>query len=254
MAETAIQNDQTLDRTLRQVLAEGNAEQNQHYSPNVYDTHYNLVTSFILTEGVKVFGESQYIKDLLRPYLKIVLLPVQFGRVKLPDDYRHYTGVSIFGNQDKTECVKINGLAYGDVPTDAQLLDYQEKNKSISWDLEMMEVDTFSRLTSHSYKFPTLTKPIGCIFESNYIKVAPYDIPFIELHYIRQPKIYKYGYAMNLDDTYTYDPTMDGAVETEWRTNADDLLFKGVNTLYSMYVRDGELTEGITLLKKVGLF
>src|ERR1700761_6508179 len=175
-----ITNDQTLDRTLRQVLAEGNAEQNQHYPPNVFDTHYNLVTSFILTEGIKVFGENQYIKDLLRPFHKIVLIPVRFGKAKLPDDYRHYTGISIFGDKTKKECLKIDGLEDGQTPTKEQLEDAQEKYKSISWDLDLKEVDEYNKLTSHSYKFPTLKKAIGCIFESDCIKVAPYEIPFIE--------------------------------------------------------------------------
>lgn len=253
MPET-ITNDQTLDRTYRQILSTGNSEQNQTYPPNVFDTDYNLVTSFILTEGVKLFGENQYIKDLLRPYLKIMLIPVQFGKAKLPQDYRHYTGISIFGSQDKTKCMQIAGLEPGEAPTDAQLKDAQEEFKSISWDLDLVEEDEYNQLTSHSYKFPTLKKAIGCIFESDCIKVAPYDIPFIELHYIRQPKIYKYGYAPNPDDTFSYDPTMTGAVETEWRTNADDLLYKGVQTLYSMRQRDNELRDGMTLLKKEGLF
>lgn len=253
MAET-IANQQTLDRTLRQILAEGNAEQNQHYPPNVYDTDYNLVTSFILTEAVKLFGENQYIKDLLRPFHQIKLIPVQFGKAILPPDYRHYTGISIFGDRQKTSCIQIQGLEKGEAPTDKQLKDAQEEFKAISWDLEMKEVDEYSRLTSHSYKPPTFKKPIGCIFESDGIRVAPYDIPFIELHYIRQPKIYRYGYTMNADDTYSYDPNMPGAVETEWGTNADDLLYKGVQTLYSMRQRDSELRDGMTLLKKEGLF
>lgn len=247
-------NDQTMDRTLRQVLALGNAEQNQHYPPNIFDSHYNAVTSFIITEGVKVFGENQYIKDLLRPFLKIVLLPVKNGKVAIPEDYRHYTGISIFITPDFKECVKIDGLEDGVVPTVKQLETAQEKTKSIAWDLDMVEIDEYNLLSSHSYKFPTLKKSIGCIFESDSIKVCPFDIPFIELHYIRQPKIYRYGYSDNLDDTYSYDPNDPDAVETEWRTNADDLLFKGVNTLYSMWARDGELRDSMTILKKEGLF
>jgi hypothetical protein len=247
-------NDQTLDRTLRQVLAQANAEQNQYYPPNVFDTHYNAVTSFILTEGVKVFGENQYIKDLLRPYLKQVLLPVKFGKAELPDDYRHYAGASIFVKKDFKECMVIDGLDPDKAPTKEQLMDAQEKSKAISWDVDMVEEDEYSDITNHSYKTPTFEFPIGCIFESDFIKVCPYDIPFIELHYIRQPKIYRYGYGVNTDDSYYYDPAMPGAVETEWRTNADDLLFKAMNTLYAMYVRDGELGNAMAVLKKEGLF
>lgn len=247
-------NDQTLDRTYRQVLAQGNAEQNQHYPPNVFDTHYNAVTSFILTEGVKVFGENQYIKDLLRPFLKVVLLPVKFGKAELPEDYRHYTGASIFVKKDFSDCMVIDELSPNTPPTKEQLQDAQEKSKSISWDVDMVEEDEYSDITNNSYKFPTWEFPIGCIFESDYIKVCPYEIPFIELHYIRQPSIYKYGYGTNTDDSIYYAPTMTGFMETEWRTNADDLLFKAMNTLYAMYVRDGELGNAMAALKEKGLF
>ena len=249
-----IANDQTLDRTLRQVLASGNEEQNQHYPPNVFDTDYNLVTSFILTEGVKLFGESQYIKDLLRPYQKTILLPVVNGEAIVPPDYRHYTGISFYPNATLTGCMSIPGLKSGDVPTPDQLTRAQKRNRTKGRDVTLYEIDEYNYYDTHAYKFPTFKDPIGCIVDSSVIKVSPFEIPFIELHYIRQPKIYKYGYAKNLDDTFSYDPTMDGAVETEWRTNADELLYKGVSTLYAMRARDGELRDGMAMLIKQGLF
>ncbi len=135
------ENDQTLDRTYRQVLATGNAEQNQTYPPSIYETDYNLVTSFILTEAVKLFGENQSIKDLLRPFLEIKLIAVEFGKAKLPDNYRHYTGISVFGDEDRTKCMTIPGLIPGEVPTDRQLKAAQEEFKAVSWDLELVEID-----------------------------------------------------------------------------------------------------------------
>jgi len=245
---------QTSDRTLRQVLSQGNAEQNQHYPMHVFDSHYNIVTSFIIDEGVKVFGTNNYIRNLLRPYYAVKRIPVIYGQAELPQDYRHYTSVGIYVEENLTGCVKIDGLQEGEVPNDDQLKEFRAKQQVKYKNLEMVEVDEYDDLSDHSYKAPTFEDPIGCIFESNSIKVAPYGVPFIELRYLRQPKSYRYGYSVNLDDSYSWDPKMEGAVETEWGTNADALLFKGVSTLYSIYVRDGELRDGNAELKKLGMF
>lgn len=244
----------TLDITLRQILATGNAEQNQYYTPSVFETHYNLVTNFAITEGAKVFGQNQVVKDLLQPFLRSVLLPVKHGRIEIPKEYRHFTGASIFVTPDFKQCLRVPELAPGQVPTKEQLEEAQERAKSTAWELDMKEVDEFNELTLHSYKKPTLDYAIGCIFEPGLIKVSPFDIPFVELHYLKKPKRYKYGYKVNLDDTYSYDPNMPGAVETEWESNAEEFLFKGVQSLYAIYVRDGELQNGIEILKEKGLF
>lgn len=243
-----------MDRSLRAVLAEANAEQNQHYPFNVFETHYNLVSSWLMDECVKVFPENRSVVDLLRPFFSKCLVPVEYGVIDLPADYRHFTGGAVYleKNNKTPTCCKI-GIE-DNVPSASELKQLQVEKKAVAQDLEVVDVDEYNDLTTHSFKEPTLIYPIGCDFEGENIKVLPNDIPFVELRYIRIPKTYKYGYSMNPDESYTYDPTMSGAVESEWGSNAEAYLFKGLYTLYSIFARDGELRDGGQELKKIGLF
>lgn len=243
-----------MDRSYRAVLSQANAEQNQHYPVNVFNAHYNLVSSWLMDELVKVYPENRSVVDLLRPFFSKCLVPVEYGVIELPPDYRHFTGGSVYLEKDNKvpTCCTI-----GDddgKPSAQQLKQLQVDKKVKARDLEVVDVDEYDDLTTHSFKEPTLTDPIGCDFEGENIKVLPNDIPFVELKYIRIPKTYVYGYSMNPDESYTYDPTMPGAVESEWGSNAEAYLFKGLYTLYSIFARDGELRDGGQELKKIGLF
>lgn len=243
-----------MDRSYRAVLSQANADQNQHYPINVFNTHYNLVSSWLMDECVKVFPENRSVTDLLRPFFSRALVPVEFGEIDLPADYRHFTGGGVYldyKNPKEPCCVQPNS---GQVPSARQLKQMAANSKVVCQDLEVVDVDEYNDLTTHSFKQPTLIDPIGCDFEGTNIKVLPNEIPFVDLRYIRIPKTYSYGYSMNPDDTYSYDPSMKGAVESEWGSNAEAYLFKGLYTLYSIFARDGELRDGGQELKKLGLF
>lgn len=247
-----------MDRSLQAVLSTANADQNQHYPLNVFDTHYNLVSSWLMDECVKVYPENRSVVDLLRPFFAKKLVPVQFGVVELPDDYRHFTGGGVYLNQNndpkKVTCCVPPEVKPGAVPTDDQLKEFAAANQVVCQDLDVVDVDEYNDLTIHSYKMPTLSDPIGCDFEGTNIKVNPPDIPFVDLRYIRRPKVYRYGYSMNPDESYSYDPNMPGAQESEWGSNAEAYIYKGLYTLYSIFARDGELRDGGQELKKLGLF
>lgn len=247
-----------MDRSLRAVLSQANAEQNQHYPMNVFDTHYNLVSSWLMDEAVKAYPENRSVIDLLRPFFAEALVPVILGEIELPKDYRHFTGGGIYldkYNKGETPvCCTVPGLKDGEAPTADQLKQLAVNKKIVCQDLEVVDVDEYNDLTTHSFKMPTLEDPIGCDFEGASIKILPPDVPFVALRYIRIPKIYRYGYSMNPDESYTYDPKMDGAQESEWTSNAEAYLFKGLYTLYSIFARDGELRDGGQELKKIGLF
>jgi hypothetical protein len=248
----------SMDRSLQAVLSTANAEQNQHYPIHVFDTHYNLVSSWLMDECVKVYPENRSVVDLLKPFMAKKLVPVQFGVIELPDDYRHFTGGGIFledkNDPKKTRFCLPEDIKDGEVPTDDQLKEMAARKHVVCQDLDVVDVDEYNDLTTHSFKMPTLIDPIGCDFEGSSIKVLPPDIPFVELRYIRMPKTYRYGYSMNPDESYSYDPDMKGAVESEWRDNAHAYIYKGLYTLYSIFARDGELRDGGQELKKIGLF
>jgi hypothetical protein len=242
-----------MDQSLRAVLSQANAEQNQFYPVNVFETHYNLVSSWLMDEAVKVYPENRSVVDLLRPFFAKKMVPVKFGKIELPEDYRHLTGGGIYVN-DKKVCLDQPKEEGWENFTPDQLKQYYADNQVICIDINVVDVDQYNDLTRHSYKQPTLDFPIAADFESDHIKITPPDVPYVELRYIRAPKKYKYGYVVNPDESYSYDPTMEGAVESEWRSNAEAYIFKGLYTLYSIYARDGELRQGGQELKQLGLF
>lgn len=247
----------TMDRSLRAVLSTANADQNQNLPINVFDTFYNLTSSWLMDECVKAFPENRSVVDLLRPFFAKKFVPVVFGVIDLPDDYRHFMGGGVYldkNNPKDPVCCKFPAIKDGEVPTDDQLKEMSAQKQIVCQDLEVVDVDEYNDLTTHSFKMPTLIDPIGCDFEGSNIKVSPPDIPFVELRYIRRPKIYRYGYSMNPDESYSYDPNMPGAVESEWGSNAEAYIYKGLYTLYSIFARDGELRDGGQELKKIGLF
>ncbi len=178
------------------------------------------------------------------------------GLIALPEDFRHLIGMRIFLTPDEKGLCKVEDLTAEDVA--AQRLIARSKPQTAT------EVDQkeWEWRINHSYKGPTLKKPITCMFdggqedEKNQTKAAAYKIspgaPMVEMSYLKQPKQYKYGYIQNPDDTYQYDPTK-GEV-SEWEDTATQYLFKGMNLLYSCFARDLEMRDSAQILKQTGLF
>jgi hypothetical protein len=252
----------TLQMVLSRVLSQGNKEQNMAYPPGVYTDHFNLVTSYLMTEISKTFSTSQSLIDLARPFLKRDLINSTLGRIPLPADYRNFISAGIFVTEDFKEACEVNPDECPDdectIPNDPLKKSPRMLQKDIaqrqcmSQSVTMVDIDEWDRLTRHKYKQPTLQKPIGCIFEGDYIKICPFNVPQVELRYLRQPKVYNYGYRMNADDTYSFSVT--GTVESEWTDNAMQPLVTAITKLYSVYTRDGELKNSLLELSQAGIF
>lgn len=251
----------TMQMVLSSVLDQANKEQNMAYPPHVFSGHFNLVTSFLVDEVAKLFPTSQAMIDIIRPFLEKELLPVKNGVISFPENYRHLLTAAIFVSTDyKDNCIPEAEKPEGEcefpndplAPTAGQIAQRTERRRCVSKGVRIVDIDEWDNLTSHPYKYPTLKDPIGCIFQGEGIKICPFDVPNVELRYIKQPKRYQYGYVMNPDDTYSWDKN--STQESEWTDNALVPLFKGVTTLYSNYVQDGELRDGMLQLKKAGIF
>lgn len=255
----------TLDSILRKVLAQANAEQNQNYPPGIFTEHFNLATSWLIDEIMKVFPGEQHIVDLVSPFMNVQDVIVKNGKIPFPKDYRHYTGMAIFATDDfKDACgcdeakerevntENVIDVDYGNTSPEQIIEIKRAKRICVSQDVKLVDIDEWNLLTTHPYKFPTYKKPIACIFQGDGIKICPYNIPSVEIRYIRQPLIYKYGYQMLPDDSYQVDPAT--TTESEWHDNAASYLFRAINTLYSGYVRDPEQRDLALQLTKIGLF
>lgn len=240
----------TMDSILRKVLSQANAEQNQSYPPHIYDEHFNIATKFLLGEIAKLFPTNNAVKELAKPFMVTKDINVVKGVIPLPTDpeHRHTLGLSIFVTPDfKTAC-KREGADIDE--NDAE--DMQLDRRSVRQKVTEVEQFQYDRLSKHSYKKPTLEKPIACLYHADGLSILPHDVPMVQMSYLRQPKEYRYGYTMNPDDTYRYDPAK--GVESEWNDTATEYLFKAINILYSSYVRDPEQREWAQVLKQTGLF
>lgn len=239
------------------VLSASGKEQNMHYPPYIFEAHYNAVTGWLLDELAKQYPANKSIVDIARPFLKSKMERVELGRVKLPDDCRNLLGAGIFVSPDfKEDCgCLVSKQKLEDDPlalSEQEVQQKKERAKAITHDLIMRDIDEWNRLITHSYKKPTLKKASATSKDAGYLNVAPFDLTYVELRYFRKPKKYRFGYKNNGDDTYVFDPNT--SEESEWTENATQYLFKGLNTLYSMYAKDAEMRDWNLELKKIGLF
>jgi hypothetical protein len=235
----------SLDNMLQALLAAGNGEQNATYPPKIFDAQFNAVTSWLIDTIVELYPKDQQFVDILRPFLKREKIGVKNGEVALPKDIRNFLGASVSVRKDFTaEC--------SDEPvTETQMKIHDRKTGCLSRPVKIVDQSEFDFLTTHRYKYPTYENPIGCWLDESSLKICPFDITGVEIRYIRNEKIYRYGYITQPDDTYIFDP--DTTVESEWQNNAFKYLYRGLSALYGMYTRDNNFRNFAQELKQIGL-
>lgn len=254
----------TLDTIYRDVL-EGiaNRDENQHYPPHVRDQHVNYITNALLDELVKLYPTNNSVVSVLKPFIKEKVIRVKNGEVELPVDYRNYLSMAVYvrdkvkSGKEVEPCLK-NGMTIceseilEDKPTveQMQLRSLQRTCRSNPVDLKTL--GEWDLATGHSYKKPTLDNPICCLFSGRALKINPYNVEEVALRYVMIPNVYKFGYTLLPDDTTQWDVAT--TVESQWETTARQYINKGMNTLYSIYARDGEMREGNLEMKKISFF
>lgn len=239
-------NRASLKNVLKNLVDVGNKEQNQQLPPRVFDSLYNITSSFGRSALIKSYPLGS---DILLPFIKTKVIPAIKGYVTLPPDYRDMLGrPAITAKKNKTgECAEETKIENEDEFNLAVL-----KNGCESRPIDMVTQNEWDYRTTSKYKFPTYWNPIGCFFDANKFKVCPYDIGMVSVRYVVDEKIYMYGYINQPDDTYIYDPNT--SIESEWNDNAFPFLFKGCLALYADYLRDNQLANASQILNQIGLF
>lgn len=244
----------TLDNMYKTVLSIANIESEQFYSPLIYETHFNAVTSFLISELAKTYPYSQPNMDMLLPFMAFKKIPVQNGFFNLPDDYRNMLGnpyISI--KPDGSDCTGIQ------IRTESEFKASSLKAGCKTRPVVMKERGEWDYLVTSTYKFPTYDNPIGQYVgalsgndkDVTKIQVCPYDISTVYLLYVKKEKSYVYGYIQQPDDTFLFDPTT--TIESEWNSNAFTPLLNGLMALYSAYDKNPELTNFSLLLSQKGI-
>jgi hypothetical protein len=196
---------------------------------------------------VEIFPTSQQFVDIIDPFLVTKVVPVKAGYIELPEDCRNFLDAGVNVKSDFSgEC--------SDLPKaviEQNFKNEQRKSQCLSRPLKIVDQTEWDLLTVHPYNHPTYEYPMGCFFGNRRIKVCPFDIGSVEIRYVRNEKIYKYGYTTLPDETYIWDEKT--TTETEWESNAFEYLFKAMNALYSIWCRDNQLRNWSVELKQMGL-
>jgi phage terminase large subunit GpA-like protein len=83
------------------------------------------------------------------------------------------------------------------------------------------------------------------------IKLCPYDLKSVDVTYCIKENIYNYGYIMQPDDTFIFDPAT--SQDTQWDDAAFSKLFTAMLALYSAWSRDNTLTDWSRILHNEGI-
>lgn len=238
-----------LDNMLKNVLSVANEEQSTFYSPRIYENHYNIITSLLISALVKAYPMNPVVIDQLEPFVEIKVMPVKDGYVDLPEEYRDILGTPyIFTNSTK------NGECSSAIePLTPQSFKVQTLKGGCNLRPVIIYPESeFVMRTDSEYKKPTWDTPIGFYSGKRQIKICPYDVSRVAIMYVRNEKKYVYGYINQPDDTYLFDITT--TVESEWGSNAYEPIFKALCALYGIYAKDPEFTNWAAFLSEKGIF
>lgn len=254
----------TLDTIYRDV-EEGiaNKNQNQHYPPHVKDQHANFITNALIDELVKLYPTNNSVVGILKPFIKTIDVRVENGVVNFPKDYRDFLRMGVYvRDADEKKKAIIPCLKDGyticeaeskqDIPSHEEMKIKALKRTCRSNPVDLKSLGEWDLASGHAYKKPTLENPICCITSGAGVTINPYNVEQVVLSYVKIPKVYKYGFTLLPDDTIQFDANT--TVESEWETSARQYINKGMNTLYSIYARDGEMREGNLEIKKISFF
>lgn len=248
----------TLDNLLKAVLSLGNQDQNAAYPPSIFQQHFNIATSFLISACVKVYPDNPTVVDILAPYVEIAALAIQNGLVNLPTQNNTQGGLPPYRNLLDAPLIYVNPSATGPCATEQPPITTPQQFQLANLrggcqqrSIQIMARNEFADRTTSDYNYPTHNDPIGYFFESNSIKICPFDVTRVEVMYVRQELYYVYGYIQNPDDTYYFNPAT--SVESEWGSSAFDPLFKALISMYAAYVSDPMLTDWSKVLNQAGI-
>lgn len=238
-----VENKCSIDNMLQAVLSVANQEQSMYYSPKIYESQYNAVTSLLLSKLCEIYPTSQQYHDMIQNFIVFKKIMVSDGVIQLPDEYRNMLGnPSVVINTDDGSEVDLP-----QVTTESQFKNLILKSKSKSRPLVIVPRSEWDERTTSSYDYPTHTDPICQFIGDKKLQVAPYDIGAVYVLYAKSERKVVYNYIAQPDDTFLFNPV--GSVDTEWSSSAFSPIFNALIALYSAYSRDPDLKDWSLILK-----
>jgi hypothetical protein len=183
---------------------------------------------------------------MLDPFVEKKVIPIMNGYILLPDNYRNILGApQIAAKNGKMECTGITTVSAN------EFKEQVKKAGCTKRPIVVVPESEFALQTTSTYRAPDFWNPIGWKEGKKKINVCPANITASEVLYVREEKVYSYGYIMQPDDTYIFDPAT--STESEWTSAAFTPLFRGITACYAAYSRDPALREWSQILNQVGI-
>lgn len=213
--------------------------------PEVFDAIYNVSAAWVIGKVVELWPRDQRYVEVVEPFLRIDVKHAVDGIIDLPTEYRNFLGAGVLTNKAKTttcndtpQAIKIRQQEFDAI-----------KGKCERVPIRIVDTAEFDFFTQDEFDMPTLAAPIGCFFGKQQLKICPLDIGSVEVRYLVNEKMYRYGYISQPDDTFIYDPNT--SVDTEFTNAAFDKLYAASTKLIGIYLRDNNVLGFAAALNEI---
>ena len=236
MAET---NKCSLDNLLNAIIGIASTEKNMAYPPSVFESQYNTVTSLLLSKLSDIYPNDNSVVDIIEPFVERKVIRPKNGYIDLPKDFRNLLGTPQIGakgeGKESSECDGATEVTNKEFET----LTLKAGCRKVP--VTMVDQSEFAILTTSAYRYPTYENPIGYRSGKYQIKVCPFDISAVEVVYVKKESLAVYGYTMQPDDTFVFNPNT--STEVGWDSAAFAPMFNALLMLYTAYSRDNNLKD-----------
>lgn len=184
---------------------------------------------------VRRFEETKQVADSLHNFMRTAILPIQYGRVPVPTDFRHSMEVNYY-SVENGEC--------GSPPIESRLpmpklLENEVANTLIN---HIRKPNLAKKRVYHNYSYAN-GLPV--------VNVWPRDLPgSVELRYFITFPEARYGFTIDVvNDNQDYDPAT--TINLDWQQQ-DFINFVDVLLLYKgIEIRDNQLLQMVGMLKQI---
>lgn len=193
---------------------EYNTHQRSHIGPSTFVKWVNMISRDLFEQKFSEWPRSQKISDdVARPFLKSRILAVSelsatADIILYPADYGHYSSCRFFkrdGNVIDPEPYLNKDKDYFEIADNVK--------ESISEEpVALIDNNRWSSLMKHRIKKPTKDSP-AIVQYANGFKIAPKDIGYVVLDYLKIPSLATMVYTLGPNDKLLYDKSKSKPLE-----------------------------------------
>jgi len=241
---TVINNYDTWIKSMRRV----NVQQNGQMPPTVFNGWYNEANQRLFRMMAAQYQTDQDSADLLMPFTKIVLLPVDprpgqnWGLVTVPTDYEYFRGAAILTQKQEDECFSNSNLPIIDGdgkskkyidPDYAQMAANYVGANMEEGQIQLIDALRWQSCLTHHTKGATLAQPKATQYNQGF-KIAPKGVVSVLLYYFSTPPDSVFAYTISDEDILIYDAN--ASQQLLWSNQMQPQFLDIIEKLYYGYV------------------